>query len=90
MKKSTFIGSTVSVLLLFSVISYSRTYIQQQEPKPLQPNQQTVPSANPATGTTASSEARDAVSAVPADPTAESVITAPVAKNVGLVVSGET
>jgi 3D (Asp-Asp-Asp) domain-containing protein len=90
MKKSTFIGSTVSVLLLFSVISYSRTYIQQQDPKPVQPNQQTVPPANPASGTTASSEARDAVSAIPADPTTDSVTTAPVAKNVGLVASGET
>ena len=82
MKKSTFIGSTVSVLLLFSVISYSRTYIQQQDPKPAQPNQQTVPPANLATGTTASTEAKDTIPAVPADSTAESVIPAPVAKNV--------
>ena len=90
MKKSTFIGSTVSVLLLFSVISYSRTYIQQQDPKPAQPNQQTVPPANPATGTTASTEAKDTISAVPADSTAESVTPAPVAKNVEPVVLGET
>ena len=82
MKKSTFIGSTVSVLLLFSVISYSRTYIQQQTPKPVQPNQQTGLPANPATGTTPSTDAKDASSAVPADSTAESVIPAPVAKNV--------
>jgi len=82
MKKSTFIGSTVSVLLLFSVISYSKTYIQQQDPKSAQPNQQTVPSANPATGTTVPTEAKDASSAVPADSTAESVTAAPVAKNV--------
>src|SRR5437764_4681481 len=82
MKKSTFIGSTVSVLLLFSVISYSRTYIQQQDPKSAQPNQQTVPSANPATGTTASTEAKDTISTVPADSKAESVTAAPVAKNV--------
>lgn len=33
MKKSTFLGSAVSVLLLFSAISYSRTYTQQQNPK---------------------------------------------------------
>ena len=91
MKKSTFIGSTVSVLLLFSVISYSRTYIQQQDPKPAQPNQQTVLPANPATATTASTEAKDANSTVPADSTAESVTAAPAAtKNVGLVVPGET
>ena len=82
MKKSTFIGSTVSVLLLFSVISYSRTYIQQQDPKPAQPNQQTIPAASPATGTTAPTEAKDTISAAPADSTAESVIPAPVAKNV--------
>jgi 3D (Asp-Asp-Asp) domain-containing protein len=90
MKKSTFIGSTVSVLLLFSVISYSRTYKKQQDPKPVQPNQQTVPPANPATGTTSSPEVRDAVSAIPADPTTDSVTTVPVDKNVGLVVPGET
>ena len=89
MKKSTFIGSTLSVLLLFSVISYSRTYIQ-QDPKPVQPNQQNVPPADPATGTTASPEARNAISAVPADSAAESVKAAPVTKNVGLVVPGET
>ena len=89
MKKSTFIGSTVSVLLLFSVISYSRTYIQQQTPKPVQPNQQTGLPANPATGTTPSIDAKDASSAVPADSTAESVTPAPVAKNVAPV-PGET
>jgi len=33
MKKSTFLGSTVSVLLLFSVITYSRSLVQQQNPK---------------------------------------------------------
>src|SRR2546423_3215512 len=90
MKKSTFIGSTVSVLLLFSVISYSRTYIQQQDPKPAQPNQQTVLPANPATGTTASTEAKDAISAVPANSSAEPVTAAPVAKNVEPLVLGET
>jgi 3D (Asp-Asp-Asp) domain-containing protein len=42
MKKSTFLGSAVSVLLLFSVISYSRTYIQQQQ------NSKPVPSASSA------------------------------------------
>ena len=90
MKKSTSIGSTVSVLLLFSVISYSRTYIQQQDPKPAQPNQQTIPEASPATGTTAPTEAKDTISAVPADSTAETVTAAPVAKNVEPVFLGET
>lgn len=90
MKKSTFIGSTVGVLLLFSVISYSRTYIQQQDPKPAQPNQQTVLPANPAAGTTASPEAKDAVSAVPADSTVETATAAPAVKSVESVVLGET
>ena len=42
MKKSTFPGSVVSVLLAFSVISYARTYVQQQDPKPVQQTNQTV------------------------------------------------
>ena len=33
MKKSTFLGSTVGVLLLFSIISYSQTLVQQQRSK---------------------------------------------------------
>ncbi len=39
--KSTAIGSAVSVLLVFSAISYSKSYIH-QEPKPVQPGQQQV------------------------------------------------
>ena len=39
MKNSTLLGSAASVLLLFSVISYSRTYIQEQDPKSVQSNQ---------------------------------------------------
>jgi 3D (Asp-Asp-Asp) domain-containing protein len=35
--KSTAIGSAVSVLLVFSAISYSKDYIQRQDPKPVQP-----------------------------------------------------
>jgi 3D (Asp-Asp-Asp) domain-containing protein len=42
MKKSTFLGSVVSVLLAFSVISDARTYVQQQDPKPVQQTNQTV------------------------------------------------
>jgi 3D (Asp-Asp-Asp) domain-containing protein len=38
--KSTFIGSAVSVLLVFSAISYAKDYVQGQDPKP---NQQQVP-----------------------------------------------
>ncbi len=55
MKKSTFLGSAVSVLLLFSVISYSRTYIQQQNPKP---NQQIAQA--PAQASTETAATRDA------------------------------
>lgn len=39
MKKSTFLGSTLGVLLLFSVISYSKNLFQQQDPKSQQPGQ---------------------------------------------------
>ena len=39
MKKSTFLGSTLGVLLLFSVISYSQALFQQQNPKGQQPGQ---------------------------------------------------
>lgn len=39
MKQSTFLGSTLGVLLLFSVISYSKALFQQQNPKGQQPGQ---------------------------------------------------
>ena len=39
MKKYMFLGSTVGVLLLFSVISYSKALYQQQNPKGQQPGQ---------------------------------------------------
>jgi 3D (Asp-Asp-Asp) domain-containing protein len=42
MKKSTFLGSTLGVLLLFSVISYSQTLFQQQNPKVSQQSGQAV------------------------------------------------
>jgi len=48
MKNSTLLGSATTVLLLFSVISYSRTYIQQQNPKPVQSTQPVNPGANSA------------------------------------------
>lgn len=41
MKKSTFLGSVFSVLFAFSVISYAQAYVQQQDPKPVQPASQT-------------------------------------------------
>ena len=40
-KKYTFLGSVVSVLLAFSVISYARTYVQPQDPKPVPQTNQT-------------------------------------------------
>ena len=49
MKKSTFLGSTTGLLLLFSVISYSRTPVQQQNPKPSQQASQTAAAADAAT-----------------------------------------
>jgi len=52
MKKSTFLGSAVSVLLLFSVISYSRTLIPQQNPKPNQQVAQAPAQTSTDTGTT--------------------------------------
>ena len=52
MKKSTFLGRAVSVLLLFSVISYSRTLIQQQNPKPNQQVAQAPAQTSTDTGTT--------------------------------------
>src|SRR5438094_437973 len=51
MKKSTFLGSAVSVLLLFSVISYSRTLIPQQNPKPNQQVAQAPAQTSTDTGT---------------------------------------
>jgi 3D (Asp-Asp-Asp) domain-containing protein len=90
MKKSTFIGSTVSVLLLFSVISYSRTYIQPQDPKPVQPSQQPVPQANTVVGATGT-EAKEASATVPVDSKVESApVTSATVKSAEPVVLGYT
>ena len=56
MKKSTFLGSAVSVLLLFSVISYSRTYVPQQNPKPSQQVAQVPAQISTSTDTTGTKE----------------------------------
>lgn len=72
MKNSTLLGSAASVLLLFSAISYSRTYIQQQDPKPQQPTQPANPQANSSSAT----EARDNQALPPV--VAEAVKPAPV------------
>lgn len=42
MNRSTFVGSSLALLLVFSVISYSRTFIQSQEPKQAQSSLSTV------------------------------------------------
>jgi 3D (Asp-Asp-Asp) domain-containing protein len=42
MRKSTLLGSVISVLLAFSVISHARTYVQPQDPKPVPQTNQTV------------------------------------------------
>ena len=44
--KSPAIGSSVIVLLVFSAIAYSRSYIRHQDPKPVQPVQQPVQPSN--------------------------------------------
>ena len=44
--KSTAIGSTVSVLLVFSAISYAKSYVQHQDPKPVQQQVQPVQTSN--------------------------------------------
>jgi len=71
MKNSTLLGSAASVLLLFSVISYSRTYIQQQNPKPVQSTQPVNPQANSATTDAVTKETAVAMSpeSEPAPPT---------------------
>jgi len=42
MNRSTFVGSALGLLLVFSVISYSRTFIQSQEPRQAQTSLSTV------------------------------------------------
>lgn len=85
--KSTFIGSAVSVLLVFSAISYAKDYIQSQDPKPTQqqvpPSSQQVQTSNqqpgsvPATGQSAAESAKPELSVSdPSSPT--SVPKAPV------------
>lgn len=90
MKNSTLLGSAVSVLLSFSVISYARTYIQ--DPKPAkQPNQPLVSQPNSASVT---NEGADASKEMPVTPVApKSAADAGVAAEktiVASVVPGET
>jgi len=71
MKKSTFLGSAVSVLLLFSAISYSRTYLQQQNPKsnpvaqaPAQTSTDTVGSKEAASVATSTERPREVATSI--------------------------
>ena len=71
MKKSTFLGSAVSVLLLFSAISYSRTFIQQQNPKsnpvaqaPAQTSTDTVASKETASVATSTERPREVATSI--------------------------
>lgn len=73
MTKSTFFGSALGLLLAFSVISYSKTFIQQQNIKPVKIQQPPLevagqvpegsPTALPAEGSVETSPARTAVTA---------------------------
>src|SRR5262245_42701377 len=87
MKKSTFLGSTVSVLLLFSVISYSRSIIQQQKPAP-QAAQSPTQSAND--GTTLSESNPTTASIAPTTSTERPREVAPAAATSEKVVLSET
>lgn len=46
MKRSTFLGSALSVLLVFSAISYAQSFVQQQDPKAAQQTAQPVQSSS--------------------------------------------
>jgi 3D (Asp-Asp-Asp) domain-containing protein len=86
MKKSTFLGSVVSVLLAFSVISYARTYVQPQDPKPVQQTNQTVSTQS----TTPAEAARPEAAATLVEPVnANSKTTAPEVLTRTVTVPGE-
>lgn len=77
MKKSTLLGSVISVLLAFSVISYARTYVQPQDPKPVQQTKQTVNTQSTTAEAARPETAATLVEPVNADPknTAPEVLT---------------
>ncbi|HWP52603.1 MAG TPA: 3D domain-containing protein [Pyrinomonadaceae bacterium] len=86
MKKSTFLGSVVSVLLTFSVISYARTYVRPQDPKPVQQTNQTVNTQS----TNAAEAARPEAAATLVEPVnADSKNTAPEVLTRTVVLPGE-
>jgi 3D (Asp-Asp-Asp) domain-containing protein len=88
--KSTFIGSAVSVLLVFSAISYAKDYVQGQDPKSSQQASQQVQPSNeqPGSVTAASQPAAESakelpISAVSSLTSASKVPVGPVAVNDG-------
>ena len=74
MKKSTFLGSTVGVLLLFSIISYSQNLTQQQQSS--KPSQERIQAAGTSAADTATTNSSD--SAVSAERPREISAPAPV------------
>jgi 3D (Asp-Asp-Asp) domain-containing protein len=86
MKKSTLLGSVISVLLAFSVISYARTYVQPQDPKPVPQKNQTVNTQS----TTPAEAARPEASATLVEPVnADSKNAAPEALTRTVALPGE-
>jgi len=61
MKKSTFLGSTVGVLLLFSIISYSQNLVQQQQQQSSKPNQESTQVAGTSAADTATANTSNPV-----------------------------
>ena len=90
MKKSTFLGSAVGMLLLFSAISYSRTYFQPQDPKPVQPSQSQVPQANPLTEVKDSTTANDAAAPANQNSATQTATAAPALKAAEPVLLSQT
>jgi 3D (Asp-Asp-Asp) domain-containing protein len=74
MKKYTFLGSTLGVLLLFSIISYSQDLVQQQQSS--KPNQDKTQAAGTSAADTATTSSSDP--AVPAERPREVSATAPI------------
>src|SRR5215471_2165611 len=72
MKKSTFLGSTLALLLLFSVITYSRSLVQQQNPKSTQQVAQVAAQTAPDTATAESATPATATESAPAVTTTSS------------------
>lgn len=87
MKKSTFLGSAASVLLLFSAISYSRTYTQQQNPKS---NPVAQAPAQTSTDTVASKEAASVATSVATSTERPREVAASVTSVEEKVAAGET